>query len=243
MHAISLIGCENTQVEWESVLAAVNVSFTGEVLLRAEAGVLPIKIGGVDVTNRLWQLAGAFDGSILTVKIKKRVRTVWGTTDAVVLSVEHEYFEVAMVREILSVPDQGATISVMHNVEFYLRKEYQGQGIGAHCLAYEAMAAFQLEFSKIVANAANHPDVGWKVWPRLGYDAIVDPDILQKMQDELTQRGVVSSPGGLRISDLWDQGHFDLWEKYGTGCMMEFDVSSRHSWSMQRIRERIHLEG
>jgi len=224
-------------------VAAVNVSFSGDVELRAADGVLPIKIGDEDITDRLWQLAGAFDGSILTVKIKKRVPTQWGRSDAIVLSVEHEFLERAMVREILSVPDQGATIRVMHNVEFYLRKECQGHGIGAYCLAYEAMAAFRLEFSKIVANAANHPDVGWKVWPRLGYDAIIEPDILQKMRHELAERGVVPGPQGLRISELWDRGHFDLWEKYGTGCMMEFDLSSGQSWSMKQIRERIDLGG
>ncbi|MCS0608768.1 hypothetical protein NX773_11385 [Massilia solisilvae] len=123
-----------------------------------------------------------------------------------------------------------------------MKKAYRGQGIGAFSLAIEAMAASQLGFAKIVANAANHPDVGWVVWPKLGYDAVVEPDILLKMKAELDAAGVNYVAGQFRISDLWDSGHYDLWERFGCGCIMEFDLSSEESWSMRRIAEVISNE-
>lgn len=166
-------------------------------------------------------------------------RTAWGKTNAIVLTVHHPYLERPMRREILLVAEQGLLISVMHNVEFYLREPYRGHGIGAFSLATEAMAASQLGFTKIVANAANHPDAGWVVWPKLGYDAVVENDVLQKMQSELDTLGIGYVAGHFRISDLWDSGHYDLWEKHDAGYIMEFDVSSVDSWSMRRIAEII----
>jgi hypothetical protein len=115
----------------------------------------------------------------------------------------------------------------------------RGHGIGAFSLATEAIAASQLGFTKIVANAANHPDAGWVVWPKLGYDAVVENDVLQKMQSELDTLGIGYVAGHFRISDLWESGHYYLWEKHGAGCIMEFDVSSFDSWSMRRIAEII----
>ncbi len=199
-------------------------------------------LNGSDITSKLWQLAGAFDDSKLGVKIIKETNTAWGTADAIVMTVKHEFLERPMVREILLVGQGGPLISVMHNVEFYLKKPYRKQGIGAYSLALEAMAASQLQFAKIVANAANHPDVGWVVWPKLGYDAIIDDDILQKMRAELDAIGMPHHPGTLRISDLWDIDRYDLWETYGAGCIMEFDVSSADTWSMKRIAEVIGNE-
>ncbi len=222
-------------------LVNVPVIFSGQVALLAATGVLPIVLNGTDITNSLWQLAGAFDGSKLSVKVKI-TNTVWGKAEAIVLSVEHEYLERPMVREILLVLEAGVPISVMHNVEFYLKVPFRGQGIGAFSLAYEAMAASQLGFAKIVANAANRPDVGWEVWPKLGYDAVIEADVLRNMQNDLDCAGIKYVAGSLRISDLWDSGHYDLWKRHGTGCIMEFDVSSEDSWSMRRIAEVIRNE-
>ncbi|MFZ4878086.1 hypothetical protein ACL9RI_23625 [Janthinobacterium sp. Mn2066] len=219
-------------------LINVSVSFSGQITLHAAGDILPIILNGHDITARLWQLAGAFDGSKLSVKISSS-STIWGETEAVVLSVEHPYLKRPMIREILLIPQGGLLLSVMHNVEFYLKQPFRGQGIGAFSLATEAIAAWQLGFTKIMANAANHPDVGWIVWPKLGYDAIIEPDILTRMKADLDIRGIDYHAVQLRISDLWDSGHYDLWEKHGCGCIMEFDVSSVDSWSMQRIAEAI----
>ncbi|PWF41426.1 hypothetical protein C7C56_024585 [Massilia glaciei] len=83
---------------------------------------------------------------------------------------------------------------------------------------------------------------GWEVWPKLVYDAVIEADVLRKMQDDLDAAGIVYSGRNLRISDLWNSGHYNLWKKHGAGCM-EFDVSSEDSWSMRRIAEVIGSEG
>lgn len=219
-------------------LTTVPISFTGQVTLIDAKGIFPIVMDGNDVTARLWELAGAFDGSIIDVKIKPQ-KTAWGRADAIFLTVRHDALERHMRREILLVPEADFVIRIMHNVEFYLKKAYRQQGIGTIALATEARAAFELGFTKIVANAANAPDVGWQVWPRLGYDAVVDPDVFQKMQKELEDLNFACVQGHLRISHLWDSELYFLWEDHGAGCIMEFDVSSADSWSMRRIAEII----
>ncbi|MDQ1813414.1 hypothetical protein RBA41_08870 [Massilia sp. CCM 9210] len=223
-------------------LMPVPISFTGQVKLIDSTGIFPIGMDGIDVTERLWELAGAFDGSTIDVKIKPR-NTAWGQIDAILLVVKHDVLERPMRREILLVPEGNVVIRVMHNVEFYLRKAYRQQGIGTFALATEARAAFELGFTKIIANAANPPDVGWRVWPKLGYDALVDVDVLQRMQKDLDDIDFDYVQGCLRISHLWDHGLYSLWEQHGAGCIMEFDVSSVDSWSMRRIAEIIQDMG
>jgi GNAT superfamily N-acetyltransferase len=219
-------------------LITVPISFTGQVALIDAQRIFPILMDGYDVTERLWELAGAFDGSIIDVKVKPK-KTAWGPADAIFLTVRHDALERPMRREILLVPEADLVIRIMHNVEFYLKKAYRQQGIGTIALATEARAAFELGFTKIVANAANAPDVGWRVWPKLGYDAVVDPDVFQKMQKELDDLNFSCVQGHLRISHLWDSGLYFLWEDHGAGCIMEFDVSRADSWSMRRIAEII----
>lgn len=220
------------------VSLTVPISFTGKVTLIDSTGIFPIVMDGTDLTARLWELAGAFDGSIVEVKIKS-LNTAWGMADAVVLTVRHAVLERPMRREILLVPEDDIHIRILHNVEFYLKKAYRQQGIGTFSLATEASAAFQLGFKKIIANAANVPDVGWRVWPKLGYDALIDQDVLRKMQDDLDAMNFDYEQGALRISHLWDSGLYPLWEEHGAGCIMEFDVSRADSWSMRRLAEII----
>lgn len=217
------------------------INFTGDVALVDTMNSLPIFIGEEDISGRLWELAGAFDGSTLTVTIASSVQTAWGEADAIVLSVTHDILEKPMLREILVIPS-GEFYLVMHNAQFYLKKEFRQQGIGRACLAVEAAAAHDLEFTKIVANAANRPDVGWIVWPKLGYDAVIEPDVMKKMHDELVAAGLSTATGSLRISDLYDSNNYQLWEKHGAGCIMEFDVSALDSWSMRQLGTVINKE-
>lgn len=224
------------------MLPELSIAFTGNIELHIHEDVEHVILDGVTIDDKLWQLAGAFDGSILDVTIEQ-VNTIWGEVQAFVLTVNHpELLEKPMVRKILSV-EEGAEINVMDNVEFYLKKPYRGQGIGRSCLLVEAVAAHDLAFIKIVANAANHPDVGWVVWPQLGYDAEIDDDILMKMQVQLDLACFQPCGAKARISDLWDQGLFNLWEEHGSGCIMEFDVSSGESWSMKRLMNAVQQKG
>jgi hypothetical protein len=62
------------------------------------------------------------------------------------------------------------------------------------------------------------------------------------MREELIADGRVDMNIPVRISTLWTLDLFRLWEKYGTGCMMEFDVSSDESWSMKLLSDVVMKE-
>jgi GNAT superfamily N-acetyltransferase len=219
----------------ELVLQNSIVTFNGRVTLIIEDKLGSLELNGECIDDKLWKLAGAFDGSTLQVTLEEKIDSVWGPIDAIVLTVTHELLlERPMVRKILAISENGKDMFVMENVEFFLKPQYQQKGIGRACLSVEAETANSLQFFQILANAASHPHVGWKVWPKLGYDAKIDDDIIKKMHtDPIFGRFVAN--GEDRISNLWDQGLFDLWETYGDGCMMEFDVASATSWSMRRL--------
>ncbi|SDA64584.1 MULTISPECIES: GNAT family N-acetyltransferase [unclassified Janthinobacterium] len=224
-------------------METVKVEFTGNVSLNIHPEIGDdIFLDEKNITSRLWELAGAFDGSDLTVTFEI-TETVWGAVPAFVLTVNHKVLlEKPMIRKILLVSEDSnvegsAHLSIMENVEFYLRKDYRGQGIGRECFAVEVAAAHDLGFAKILANAASRPKDGWIVWPKLGYDAVIEQDIYEKIMSRSDAPTSLPPLGVARISDLWEQNLFALWDEHGTGCIMEFDCSSRQSWSMRRLLE------
>jgi len=216
------------------------INFTGDVKITYAAGTQPPVVDGRDISDWIWQLAGAFDGSTITVK-RKKTSTPYGVVDALVLEVDApDILERRMVRKILERQDGSQSVTIIDNVAFYIREEYQGHGIATTSLLTEALAAYELGFSMIVATAANSPDAGWKVWPKLGYDAEIPADILEKILPDLTADGRFDLANPVRISMLLDNGRYDLWEREGSGCIMEFDVSSDDSWSMERLINKVN---
>lgn len=218
------------------------VTFTGAVTLEIQEGCSPVIFRDVDITDRLWELAGAFDGSSIRVR-RASTGTEAGTVDALELKVLHpEFLLKPMVRRIFEVDDGVEVIDVIDNVEFYLKPSYQGQGIGANSLMTQALAANSIGIQKIWAVAAGGNgsiDIGFKVWPKLGYDVQIPEDILQKMpRDQLANAGIdLTKP--VLLSKLLDVGLFSLWEQHGSGCIMEFDVSSLDSWSILRLAAQL----
>lgn len=218
------------------------VTFTGAVTLEIQEDHSPVIFRDVDITDRLWELAGAFDGSVIRVR-RKSNGTEAGTVDALELKVLHpELLLKPMVRRIFAMGDGVEVMDVIDNVEFYLRPSYQGQGIGANSLMTQALAANSIGIQKIWAVAAGgngSSDVGFKVWPKLGYDVEIPEDILQKMPpDQLANAGIdLTKP--VLLSKLLEMGLFSLWEQHGSGCIMEFDVSSLDSWSIQRLAAQL----
>lgn len=218
----------------------LEVRFTGQVILEIPEKLRPVLFKGKDITERLWELAGAFDGCTLRVG-RKRIKTEQGITEALELKVlNKKLLQKPMVRRIFEVQDDFGIIDVIENVEFYLKEEYRGQGIGKSALLIEAIAANDLGFDRIWAIAAGgsvsgSEDIGYKVWPKFGYDAPIPGDILARMpQSELIQAGLdLTKP--VLLSMLLDSGLYGLWEQYGEGCHVEFDVSSLDSWSMKRL--------
>ncbi|MTV37875.1 GNAT family N-acetyltransferase [Duganella radicis] len=217
----------------------VVVSFAGKVTIQYAAGTNPPIVDGCNISDWIWKLAGAFDGSTIFVK-RRKTRTVFGVVDALVLEVDApEILERRMERKILERQDQDGSVTIIDNVAFYIKKEYRGQGIASYSLLTEALAANELGFAMIVATAANDPAVGWKVWPKLGYDAEIPDDILAKMMPDLLLDGRFDLNQPMRISTLLDGGRYDLWERDGSGCIMEFDVSDLDSWSMTRLIAKV----
>lgn len=221
------------------------VTFTGAITLEIREDFSPVMFRGEDITERLWELAGAFDGSVVRVS-RSTAGTDAGTVDAIMLKVLHtELLLQPMTRRIFEVGDGVEVIDVIDNVEFYLKPAYRGHGIGTMSLMTQALAANELGIQRIWAVAAGGDgsgDVGYKVWPKLGYDTAIPVDILRKMpQDELIQAGLdVTKP--VLLSRLRDVGLFSLWEEHGSGCFMEFDVSSLDSWSMLRLASQLEKD-
>ena len=221
------------------------ITFTGAVKLEIREGFSPVIFRDVDITDRLWELAGAFDGSVIRVR-RSTVGTDAGTVEAIELKVIHSgLLQRPMVRRIFEVDDGVELIDVIDNVEFYLKPDYQGQGIGATSLMTQALAAYSLGIQKIWAIAAGGDgsgDIGYRVWPKLGYDAQIPDDVLQKMpRNQLVSAGIdLTKP--VLLSNLIDVGLFSLWEEHGSGCLVEFDVSSLDSWSMLRLASQLEKD-
>lgn len=200
----------------------IAVSFTGAVKLDIPQEMFPVMFENTDITGRLWELAGAFDGSEIQARMST-VGTEEGSVQAIRLKVSHPVLLARpMQRWIYRVDDGLSVIDVIENVEFYLNVAYQGQGIGKTSLLVEALAAHELKFQQILAIAAGSPrdrrHLGWKVWPKLGYDAIISKDIVNKMPRERLETVNLNAGGDIRISDLIDHGIYDLWEQHGEGC-------------------------
>lgn len=218
----------------------VDVTFTGNVTLDIPEHLRPIKLGDLDLEPRLWELSGACDGSTIRAR-RSKIVTSDGRATALVLTVKNEaVLAKPMVRQIYALADEAeSVIDVIENVEFYLREELRGQGIGRTSLQIEAVAAYELGFGHLIANAAGRPgdpqNSGWVAWPRMGYDAEIPPDIVAKMPPQVLAAAGLDADRPLRISDLWDAELYSLWEKYGEGLIMRLDTSSLESWSMRRL--------
>lgn len=94
------------------------ITFTGAVKLEIREGFSPVIFRDVDITDRLWELAGAFDGSVIRVR-RSTVGTDAGTVEAIELKVIHSgLLQRPMVRRIFEVDDGVEVIDVIDNVEF-----------------------------------------------------------------------------------------------------------------------------
>lgn len=219
----------------------IEISFTGDVELNIPAEISPVIFGDLDITNRLWELAGAFDGCTVQVR-KATVGTDFGKVDAIKIRVTHPFLlERPMQRWLYRMQEDEVVLDVIENVEFYLKKAYRKQGIGRACLLTEALAANELGFDRIVAIAAGSPadtkNTGWKVWPKVGYDAVIPSDIIAKIPAAKILEIGLDPTKEIRISELFELGVYDLWETYGEGCIMALDVSSLDTWSMKQLAQ------
>lgn len=104
-----------------------------------------------------------------------------------------------------------------------VRQEYQGSGIGTELFTRSVEALQRAGFARIDAyaagSAADPVHNGYYTWPRLGYDAQLPANLLEKLPPGLrgatTVQSLISTPEGL----AW-------WKANGKSTYVSFDLSA-----------------
>ena len=168
------------------------------------------KILGFDAGPQEYaNLVGAQDGAKLSVTTVRGVGESW-----VRVEVEHpEYRAVRM----FSRDHRGILVD---NHEFFAKRT--GTGLGTKVFSEQVEYLAKLDVHRIDTEAvridhANPPWIGYKVWPKLGYDA----ELPQVYRDDLP----ASLAGAGRVSDLMkSQEGRDWWAENGHSMPMRFDM-------------------
>jgi hypothetical protein len=118
---------------------------------------------------------------------------------------------------------QYAGTLILHNDEFFIEDpDLKRKGMGHTVFAHEVEEAMKLGIEEIETVAArdddpNHPMVGYKVWPKMGYDDTFSSWDIKRLPDDLK--------GAKRVSDLMaTQEGRDWWEINGDSREMTFDM-------------------
>ena len=132
----------------------------------------------------------------------------------------------------------GSNIVVL-NHGFMLKTEHQGLGIGTRSLAIEAQAAKELGAVRIdtyaEGSASDMRYVGYKVWPKFGYDASLSQREIQSLPNSLSSARTVLDLVETEEGAKW-------WEEHGTGRFMSLDLRE-NSRSMRIMREYLQSAG
>ena len=135
------------------------------------------------------------------------------------------------------------------------------EGLGSRIFAQQVKTASELGFEYISTLAAGHKgsdNVGYYVWPKLGYDTIIDKDDfetrIRKAKDEIKYNYLenwlyknTNYKGAMKLSDIYACKAGDrfigqeLWYKYGGTTGMEFDLTPG-SLSMRILESYINLK-
>lgn len=124
-------------------------------------------------------------------------------------------------------PESDARLHItnLHIDRFFLAEDAV-PGLGSVSFALSAIAAYKLGFTSITLIAAggkrfHKKHVGYKVWPRFGFDAPVD-------ETDVCEDARFSSY--TRVQEVMANDEA-LWEEHGSQRMMQFDLSaSSASW-------------
>ncbi|WP_156173782.1 hypothetical protein [Cupriavidus basilensis] len=186
----------------------VDVSYDPSVSEDTRAAMQPAQIA---------RLAGAMDDSRIQVAESAK---------AIFLTVRHRMLT-EMIREIRTGED-GLVLIV--NESFLLKTEYQNQGLGVRSFAIEATEASAQDFSKIVTEAVGSRDSahfnGYYTWPRLGYDAELEPGERARLPEPLQYATTVLDLMDSEEGRAW-------WYENGAGRLMEFDLKpDSRSWAI-----------
>lgn len=106
----------------------------------------------------------------------------------------------------------------IHAAFLEVQAKERGKGLGREVFGAMVDAGQRLGFDQIITHAAKSGAmVGYKVWPRFGYDAPLPPSTIQGLPPELS--------GARRLSDLMtsEQGRA-WWNNHGGGVNLTFDL-------------------
>jgi hypothetical protein len=122
------------------------------------------------------------------------------------------------------------------NESFYVEPGRQGRGLGRESFGRQVAAGRRLGFDHVrtVASGSASPgdDIGYRVWPRFGYDAPLPEKSRARVADELAGGPEADA---MRLSDLMrtERGRA-WWDEHGGMTAMEFDLTpgslSNRAW-------------
>ena len=123
----------------------------------------------------------------------------------------------------------GADDWIIRNLNVFLDDELQGHGLGTEILGRQIESASKAGIKYLRTEAAgsinDESRVGYKVWPKLGYEGFIPRDVLAKLPPEFA--------GMTKISELYvTQAGRDWWEQNGETVMLSFDLTPG-SYSMR----------
>jgi|GEM_PF-5224997 len=180
------------------------------------------------------RLAGAVNGSTVEVTLETKYIVVEGrleSAQAVVLRATNpDVFTNRTERHLYMDENGQATIAVISNENFQLRPKWQRRGIGTYALAFQIKAALEAGISRLVVNAVGSKGSkysGYVVWPQLGYDGLIPDDIwTQKLPAEEIAKLGLDPKRPVLISIFLSCGGLPLWQEYGEGYIMHFEVDA-----------------
>jgi GNAT superfamily N-acetyltransferase len=172
-------------------------------------------LGRSRATRSLPGLAGATEGATVHVR-RSAGNFLLGTTgDGIQLHVTHPDY--TSQREIVR-GDRGEL--VLKNQFFAVNDDRQGRGIGSRVFAQQVRAARGVGFDRIETSAARSGPGklnGYYTWARMGYDAPIPADVLDRLPARFSGAG--------RVSDLMrtPEGRA-AWKEHGVTTDMAFDL-------------------
>ena len=123
----------------------------------------------------------------------------------------------------------------MHNVDFYVDGNQQGEGIGSRVLGKQVSFAKEHGIKYIACTASGRGnDVGNVVWPKFGYDA----DFSEQQKSEIESAGICCPTTLLELHSIY--GGREWWQENGwsVDCTLDLSEGSKSMKVWDRFMRR-----
>ena len=120
------------------------------------------------------------------------------------------------------------------NESITVDKSKRGSGVGGEIIAKQIKELSDAGVSKIVTYAAKgHDTIGYKVWPKLGYDFKFDNS--QRLKIKFSKSLPEDARSARTIQELYQfPDGVKWWEKNGEGAVMSINLADKNSISSQK---------